>query len=66
MNVMNSGTQTKTFTAFTAHIINHTDVEKIGVNCLSQKATACFTSASDANLFAIQVLLQGSKEMEII
>jgi len=63
---MNSGTQTKIFTAYTAHIINHTGVEKIGVNCLSQTATACFTSASDANLFAIQVLLQGSKEMGII
>jgi hypothetical protein len=63
---MNSGRQTKAFTAYDAHIINHPGVEKIGVNCLSQKATACFTSASGANLFAIQVLLQGSKEMGII
>ena len=66
MNLTNSGTQTKAFSAYIAHIINHPGVEKLGVNCLSQKATACFASASVTNLFAIQMLLDGSKEIEII
>jgi len=40
--------------------------EEIGVNCRSPKAKTRFTSASVTNLFAIQMLLEGSKEIEII